>query len=96
MAMVRVDTAALAGIAGQLRVLPDQLATARHELTAARGTTHQIGQAAATANSDELIRQLIWFADMAATTTAALTRGLFAAADDYAQAERIVVRFEGA
>jgi hypothetical protein len=96
MATIRVDHAALAMVAEQLRVLPERLGATRQDVADARGAMASVGDAGAAAVSDELLRQLGWFVDMAALTTAGLTRAVLAAAGDYATADQAAVRFEGA
>ncbi len=95
MALVRVDYAALAAVAGHLQVLPQRLATANQEILAARGSAGYVGDPAAAADAGELLRQLAWLVDMAGQATQGLARALSAATSDYAAVEDVVVRFEG-
>jgi hypothetical protein len=94
MALVRVDYAALAAVASHLQPLPQRLAAAHQEIVAARASAGHVGDPAAAANTDELLRQLAWLVDMGVQATAGLTRALTAASTDYATAENVVVRFD--
>lgn len=95
MSLVRVDYAALAAVAGHLQQMPQRLATAHQEIVAARGLSPSIGDPAAAADSDELLRQLAVLVDLGGQATAGLARALSVATSDYATAEDVVVRFEG-
>ena len=95
MSLVRVDYAALAAVAGHLQPLPQRLAAAREEIVAVRGLSGSVGDPAAAADTDELLRQLAVLVDLGVQATSGLARALAAASADYATAEDVVVRFDG-
>jgi hypothetical protein len=94
MAIVRVDFAALAAVAGQMQLVPHRLATVAQEIRNVRTTAAHIGDPAAASDSDELLRQLSRIVDLAEQATVGMTRALQAASGDYARVEEAVVRFD--
>lgn len=94
MAQVRVDYASLAAVAQQLSTAPQRLAEGRQTLATVRTMTPSIGEPRAAEMTSEVLRQLGWFLEMGAASSAGLAQALAAAARDYEEAEQIVVRSE--
>jgi hypothetical protein len=93
---IRVDYAALARAAQDMSGIPQRFADAHQAVGNVRGASAGIGDPEAAALGDELLRQLGWFLDLAATSGVTLTRALVFAAQDYAQADRAAMSLRGA
>lgn len=95
MSVVRVSYATLAAIAAHLQPLPQRLAEARQEVLRVKASSYHVGDPAAAADTDELMRQLAWLVDANAQLATTMVKGLAAGSNDYATAEGIAMRFGG-